>query len=552
MDIARFCYSHVPLRESHRYAKTLHSERASEICRACRKMDPSAADAHNANTKVEIAKNRCTALINRIQTLPSSKITDSCKRALIRLAESELRFLSRLALPSDSSASISINIGYLESVVHVLQQPFVSAISRVCKPIPLLQPGKKHDVHSECIHVDIVCTVHGNPCWLIVSDRNPKYIIWSDSHKNRGLRTRLEQVLAAAHSVHYLKPSLIILFFSRGLNEAVSWKLRDEFGASEFQAEFSFSDSSVFTEIEDWVYIIGRGRPSAFQLNVENTDKRDFIADHPIQNPDIGIGKPGLPEIQEFEAFHSLISTMRPNFAGLVCAKEEAPLDKNLVNFDTTALVALVSGISNSYTEQLLRATENEMRQRFKNNVDFVISQVMSELQKPILKDLRSMISGKRGIVCESVLSEFSELVSMYAGPNEKSRADQLLKRLQVVPDNPSERMRSLPTTRKIALKNKVIFGTGDYWGAPTLTANMGFVRAISQTGMSLSTIRHEPRALVGAEMPVLGGRQIAQNEEWCLQQRLSSCDWGKLHHVDSVAGNQGYGAPGGAQLHAE
>lgn len=69
---------------------------------------------------------------------------------------------------------------------------------------------------------------------------------------------------------------------------------------------------------------------------------------------------------------------------------------------------------------------------------------------------------------------------------------------LRVVPDTPSRRMMGLPTTRKLALKNKVVFGTGDHWHAPTLTANMAFVRAVSQTGMSLSTIEHRPRALTG------------------------------------------------------
>lgn len=58
--------------------------------------------------------------------------------------------------------------------------------------------------------------------------------------------------------------------------------------------------------------------------------------------------------------------------------------------------------------------------------------------------------------------------------------------------------MMSLPTTRKLALKNKIVFGTGDYWRAPTVTANMAFVRAVSQTGMSVSVIEHRPRALIG------------------------------------------------------
>lgn len=64
--------------------------------------------------------------------------------------------------------------------------------------------------------------------------------------------------------------------------------------------------------------------------------------------------------------------------------------------------------------------------------------------------------------------------------------------------DSPSVRIVGLPTTRKLALKNKAVFGTGDHWRASTLTANMAFVRAVSQTGMSLCTIEHRPRALTG------------------------------------------------------
>lgn len=68
----------------------------------------------------------------------------------------------------------------------------------------------------------------------------------------------------------------------------------------------------------------------------------------------------------------------------------------------------------------------------------------------------------------------------------------------RILPDCPSARILALPTTRKIAKKNKIVFGTGDHWRAPTVTANTGFVRAISQTGMSLLTIEHRPRALTG------------------------------------------------------
>lgn len=56
--------------------------------------------------------------------------------------------------------------------------------------------------------------------------------------------------------------------------------------------------------------------------------------------------------------------------------------------------------------------------------------QARSEIENPVLVKMGTVLSGKRGIVCKSVVSELKELVSMYGGPNEKRRAEQLLDRL--------------------------------------------------------------------------------------------------------------------------
>lgn len=56
--------------------------------------------------------------------------------------------------------------------------------------------------------------------------------------------------------------------------------------------------------------------------------------------------------------------------------------------------------------------------------------QVISEIENPILTELSRVISGKRVIICESVYSEFKELVLMCGGLNEKLRADHLLRHL--------------------------------------------------------------------------------------------------------------------------
>lgn len=64
----------------------------------------------------------------------------------------------------------------------------------------------------------------------------------------------------------------------------------------------------------------------------------------------------------------------------------------------------------------------------------FLVSyQVESELRYSIHSRLFSLIYGKRGIICESVCSEFQELLSMCGGPNEKLRAEYFLKFLKWV-----------------------------------------------------------------------------------------------------------------------
>ncbi|KAG9442000.1 hypothetical protein H6P81_017854 [Aristolochia fimbriata] len=467
----------------------------------------------NAQT-VERAEKRCQALSDRVHDLPLSRMTNSCKRTLLRLINAELRFLSRLP---DSSHATSVNIGYIEAVVHILQQPFITGVSRVCKGVPLSghYKGSKASSHPKGAHVDIVCTAGRSPVWFLVSDRNPKYISWSGSNRNKGLGIRLKEVVEAAYSTLALKPEFIVLFFSNGIDQFTVRKLKDDFGASEVGRE----GGDIFEEVEeDWVYITGGIRQlgnftdtescreyqgsRVFQIKINCIVNADSLLD--INNIDqiVEESKSDFSEItsgaSSNDRFSSVISAMRSSSEDFVDADDHLMLDKVLINFDTTALVALVSGISNGDTDRLLRAPDSALKERFKGNVKFIMEQVNSEIQNPLLEVVRDLIRGKCGIISETVHSEFKELVSMYGGPNEKARADALLKRLLIVPDHPSERMMSLPTTRKIALKNKFIFGTGDHWKAPTLTANTGFVRAIFQTGMSLLTLEHSPRALTG------------------------------------------------------
>ncbi|XWS42949.1 hypothetical protein CRYUN_Cryun16bG0057700 [Craigia yunnanensis] len=399
----------------------------------------------------------------------------------------------------------SVNIGHLEVIVHILQQPFVTAVSRVCKPISLPFSTTNKALSSfNSIHVNIVCTLNKNPVWIIVSDRNPNYISWHPINKTKGFKSRIQQLLDAAQSTNTLKPFSIVLFFSNGLTNFIHQKLKEEFGASKLALNFSDSDFDFSEEIEgEWIIVIPRSYKEACVLEIkvgcfmndimssELGMKDSFVnvlpPEHQGGNVNLNLGSGN--------SFSSLLSQMKKVESTKM---EDFSGEDDFINFDTTALIALVSGISNGCAEELLNKPKVELQHRFKGNYEFVIAQAMSEIQNPIHVDLSAAVSGKRGIICESVLSEFKELVLMCGGANEKCRADQLLKFLLVVRDSPSDRLIGLPTTRKLALKNKIVFGTGDYWHAATLTANMAFARAVAQTGMSLFTIEHRPRALTG------------------------------------------------------
>lgn len=304
----------------------------------------------------------------------------------------------------------SVNIGHLEAVVHLLQQPFITGVSRVCKPIPLstLAPhphGQKTDpCLKKLVHVDIVCTLHRNPVWIIVSDRNPKYITWSSSscgspynrYKSKGLKLRIQQVTAAARSAVALKPSSIILFFSNqnGLSSIVCDKLKDEFGATEFQLDFPVLDFNfdLSKEAGEWTNVlVARTYQEACAFEIKVIDARNAVLSSESDVKDSSLGEaadtekdPSVStEHTEFcHAFSNLISRME--FYSLYLKNGESAQvgsllgQSELINFDTTALIALVSGISNGGTPKLLATPESELRQRFKGNYEFVIGQVSS------------------------------------------------------------------------------------------------------------------------------------------------------------------------------
>jgi hypothetical protein len=86
--------------------------------------------------------------------------------------------------------------------------------------------------------------------------------------------------------------------------------------------------------------------------------------------------------------------------------------------------------------------------------------------------------SGRELYCSEMAFKEFKTILETVGGLQEQRRAVDFLHRVKVVPDQISERSKTLQVIGHIKLRSVTIFGTGDSIEAVTVTANTGFVRS--------------------------------------------------------------------------
>ncbi|XP_051556663.1 UPF0415 protein C7orf25 homolog [Myxocyprinus asiaticus] len=155
----------------------------------------------------------------------------------------------------------------------------------------------------------------------------------------------------------------------------------------------------------------------------------------------------------------------------------------NRVNLDITTLITYVSSLSHGNCH-------------FKFKEVVLTEQAAQERQEKVLPKLEEFMKGKELFACHSAVEDFRVILDTLGGPGEKARAEELLVRIKVVPDQPSERTKRLVTSSKVNRRSLMIFGTGDTLRAVTITANSGFIRAAANQGVRYSVFIHQPRAL--------------------------------------------------------
>ncbi len=95
-------------------------------------------------------------------------------------------------------------------------------------------------------------------------------------------------------------------------------------------------------------------------------------------------------------------------------------------------------------------------------------------------------------------VTEFISIAFTIGGSSEQARANRFLKRVQTIPDSPSQRALNLKPIRRLGEQDLIILGTGDNLGLITLTADAKAVKAALAQGVDFQVYVHPPCPLTG------------------------------------------------------
>lgn len=329
------------------------------------------------------------------------------------------------------------------------------------------------DGQKQTLVVDVVA--NGGHTWVKAIGRKAEALhnIWQGrgQYGDKSVIRQAEDFLEASQQqpVQYSNPHIIFAFYN-GVSSPMADKLK-EMGIS-VRGDIVAVNTMLEGEEEEEEEDDSEDKHGGVEEGQEG--ENDFLVEEEEDAED--------DDSDDTDLMHTRVD--RDTIVASLAFPTEVKVDVcNRVNLDITTLITYVSSLSHG-----------NCHFTFKEVV--LTEQAAQERQEKVLPRLEEFIKGKELFACHSAVEDFRVILDTLGGPGEKSRAEELLARLKVVPDQPSERTNRLVASSKVNRRSLMIFGTGDTLRAITMTANSGFVRAAANQGVRYSVFIHQPRAL--------------------------------------------------------
>jgi Protein of unknown function (DUF1308) len=144
-----------------------------------------------------------------------------------------------------------------------------------------------------------------------------------------------------------------------------------------------------------------------------------------------------------------------------------------------------------------MEGTTSAFAPQDKVNVDTGSATAFVSQHSLIRHQLKAHVAGKQMVMTQTAAAEFAGLLRV-AGPAEAARAQRFMRRVAIIPDNPSVRAMALRETRRVGAADKIIFGTGDQLSIPTMTSARAARRAhVWKTGVLTPVPSARPQNLL-------------------------------------------------------
>lgn len=373
----------------------------------------------------------------------------------------ELKFLQKV-----EAGKVVIKESHLQSTNLTHLKAIVESAESLEKVVSVLHvfAYESPDGQKQTLVVDVVA--NGGHTWVKAIGRKAEALhnIWQGrgQYGDKSVIRQAEDFLEASQQqpVQYSNPHIIFAFYN-GVSSPMADKLK-EMGISvrgDIVAVNTIEGGEEEEETED--------QEGDHEDLVEEEEEGENVDDD---------------DIDETDLTHTRVD--RDTIVASLAFPTEVIVDVcNRVNLDITTLITYVSSLSHG-----------NCHFTFKEVV--LTEQAAQERQEKVLPRLEEFMKGKELFACQSAVEDFRVILDTLGGPGEKSRAEELLARLKVVPDQPSERTQRLVMSSKVNRRSLMIFGTGDTLRAITMTANSGFVRAAANQSVRFSVFIHQPRAL--------------------------------------------------------
>ncbi|XP_069469402.1 UPF0415 protein C7orf25 homolog [Ambystoma mexicanum] len=366
--------------------------------------------------------------------------------------KAELKFLQKV-----DAGKVAIKESHLQSTNLTHLRAIVESAESLEEVISILHVFSYEDQLGEkqTLVVDVVA--NGGHTWVKAIGRKAEALhnIWlgRGQYGDKSIIEQAEDFLKASHqqTVQYSNPHIIFAFYN-GVSSPMADKLK-EMGISV------------------------RGDIVAVNSTFEHSNEDGYLSANESDDED----SPELLQVSRVD---------RENVVATVAFPTEIKVDVcNRVNLDITSLITYVSALSHGGCSLI-----------FKEKV--LTEQAAQERRDKVLPQLEEFMKGKELFACESAVNDFQSILETLGGRGERDRAAVLIDKINVVPDQPSERALRLASSSKINSRSIIIFGTGDHLKAITMTANSGFVRAAANQGVKFSVFIHQPRALTESKEP--------------------------------------------------